>query len=181
MCAPNLVVAGIGLAASAAQANQQRTNQRRTVRYQNQVTQLTYENATRAAVEDSLAMRERMRQVQASAAMEITGITRQAEEARAQSTVQAQSAGLGESTLADLNRTLGNQINERVASTFEQMSWEQDQIQRQMDKVQTNYQNRMNSRNLPSVPGIDYASIAAGVGQAFGGLVNTTTSWDKII
>ncbi len=181
MCLPNLAVAGISLAATALQANQQNTNQRRGVRYQNEVTQLTYENATRAAIEDNLAMADRMRQVQASAAMEITGIARQAEEARAQSTVQAQSSGLGGSITTDLSITLGNQINERVATTFEQMSWEQGQIQRQMDKIQTNYQNRLNSRNLPAVPGIDYAGIAAGVGQAFSGLVGTTNNWDKVL
>lgn len=181
MCLPNLAVAGISLAATALQANQQNTNQRRGVRYQNEVTQLTYENATRAAIEDNLAMADRMRQVRASAALEITKASRTAEQARASAVTQAQASGLGESTLSDLNNTLSIQIGERVQTSFEQASWEQLQIERQLDKIQTNYQNRMNSRNLPAVPGIDYAGIAAGVGQAFSGLVGTTNNWDKVL
>lgn len=180
MCSPGLVVAGITLVSTGMQMRQQSKNQSAMVDYQNKVTRLTETNALAAAKADHGALEARMLQQQQATAAEVTQVTRQAEVKRSQAAVSAEASGIGTRTLDDLRFTLGNQVGEQVAFEFQNLSWEEEQIRRSMDKVAANYQNRLNQRYQPGIPGIDYGAALQGVGSAVSSLATLPSDWSKV-
>lgn len=180
MCAPNLIVAGVSLAATAAQMSAQKSNQKAMLAYENEKTKRTQENALKARTADERALAARTSQIQESTALELKLDTLRADEQLSAATVSAQASGVGEHGLYDLMSTLGVKAAENAAVRLRNLSWEEQQVMRSMDKVQANYENRLNQRYLPGIPGIDWAGVLAGVTQATSGYFSTPGSFNEL-
>ena len=180
MCAPNLVVAGLTIATTAMQARAQAANQKAMLSYENEKTKRVGESAQKARYADMRALADRARQMEEKAAMELNLEMRAAEEQLSSATVSAQAAGVGELGLTDLSTTLGIKASESAAARNRTLSWEQQQVMRSMDKVQATYENRMNQRYLPGIPGIDWAGVLGGLASAASSYATVPNSWSGL-
>lgn len=180
MCSPNLIVAGVSLAATAAQAAGQSSNQKAMLAHENEVTRRTEENALKARAADERALAQRVKQAQQSVALELKLDRIRADEQMSGVVVSAEASGVGQGGLYDLANTLGIKAGENAAVRMRNLSWEEQQVMRSMDKVAANYENRLNQRYLPGIPGVDFASLLAGVAGAANAYYTTPDSFDKI-
>lgn len=180
MCSPQVVVAGLTIATTAMQASAQSANQKAMLTYENEKTKRVAENAQKARYADMRALADRARQMEEKAAMELNLEMRAAEEQLSSATVSAQATGVGELGLADLTTTLGIKASESAAARNRTLSWEQQQVMRSMDKVQATYENRMNQRYLPGIPGIDWAGVLGGLTSAASSYATLPSDWSGL-
>jgi len=180
MCSPQLVVAGITLATTAAKARAEAKNQEAMLSYENEKTKRVAKEAQKARYADMRALSDRARQMEESAAMELNLEMRAAEEQIAMGSVSAQASGVGELGLADLTTTLGIKAGESAAARSRTLSWEQQQVMRSMDKVESQYRTRMNTRYLPGIPGVDWAGVLGGIASAASSYATLPDNWDGL-
>ncbi|MCB9178962.1 MAG: hypothetical protein H6590_06030 [Flavobacteriales bacterium] len=160
---------------AAGTAVQQNENQRREINYQNQVTKVTQANAAKAAANDYVAMAEQSMQVQQAAAQEANAAVRENVQAKGALAVGAAAAGLQGGSVNDLRYTLAIQAAEDAAVRTRNLDWQQAQINRSIERINVEQQNRANSRFLGAIPGIDYASLIGNLGSALGSYGVATT------
>lgn len=157
------VIAAVGAIGGAVQ---QADMQRRQVHYQQRLIEATETNAALAAESDYVAAAERIDQTRQAAAQESFEASRELDRAQATVTAGAQDAGLSAGAVGDLRTTIAMQAAESAAIRERNTSWEEAQIMRSLVNIQTQQQSRLNQAMPNPVPGVDYASLIGGLGQA---------------
>lgn len=166
----------IGILSAAGTAVQQNQQQSRTVKYQNRVTQVTQDNAAKAANVDYIAAAEQAAQVRQAAAQENFAASRQSQQAQGTLAVGAERAGLEGGSINDIRLTIAQRAAEDAAVRATNLNWEEAQIQRSIQRIGVDQQNRANSRYGPAIPGVDYASL---LGNLAGAVFNYSATPSK--
>lgn len=163
MCSVAAAALVVGVVSAAATGVQQDQQQKATVRYQNRVTEVTQANAARAANADYIASAEQAAQVRQAAAQDNFAASRAAEAAKGTLTAGAAAAGLEGGSVDDLRFTIAQRAAEDAAVRNTNLDWQEAQIERSIQKIGVEEQNRANSRFLPAIPGVDYAALLGGL------------------
>tara|TARA_S200002703_G_scaffold113229_1_gene98748 strand:- start:19934 stop:20467 length:534 start_codon:yes stop_codon:yes gene_type:complete len=173
-------MAGMTVATTAAKAVGERKNQIAMKRFEDETTKRTVANAAKSRHSDMVALDQRARQNEEAARLELMQDARRRQEIVASSATASQRSGTGESGLSELSTTLSIQAGESAAARTRSLSWESQQVARSMEKVEANYQNRINSRYRPGIPGVDLAGILGGLAGAAKGYFAAPDSFDKL-
>jgi hypothetical protein len=166
MCGVAIASLVVGIVSAVGSAYQQDDQQRKTIRYQNRVTEVTQANAAKAARSDYIATAERASQIRAAASQENFDARRAAEAAKGQLAVGAAAAGLEGGSVEDLRLTIAQKAAEDTALRSTNLDWQEAQIQRSLEKIEVGEQNRANQLNLPPIPGVNYAQLLGSLGAA---------------
>ena len=176
MCSVAAAALVVGVVSAVGTAVQQDQQQKSQVRYQNRVTEITQQNAAKAAAADYVATAERAAQVRQASAQEAFEASRSAEKARSTLAVGAAAAGLEGVSIDDLSTTIAIQAAEDAAIRQRNLDWQDAQILRSMERIQVDEQNRANSRYLPAIPGVDYAGLLGRLAQSGVAYANSPSS-----
>lgn len=168
MCNPGLVGLGLAIVSAAGTAVQQADNANKQAKYQNQIARATEQNAAVAAESDYVAQLEQLNQVRAAATEESLRTSQELEKAKATLRVGAETAGLSEGVVDDLRAGLAVQAAQDAAIDARNLTFEENQIMRGVDKILANQQSRLNAAMPSPIQGIDYGRMIGTLGQGIG-------------
>lgn len=168
MCNPGLIGLGLAIVSAAGTAVQQSDNARKQANYQDRLARATEQNAAAAAESDYVAQLEQLNQVRAAATEESLRTTQELEKAKATLRVSAETAGLSEGVVDDLRAGLAVQAAQDAAIDARNLTFEENQILRGVDKILANQQSRLNAAMPSPIQGIDYGRMIGTLGQGIG-------------
>jgi len=168
MCNPGLIGLGLAIVSAAGTAVQQSDNARKQASYQDRLARSTEQNAAVAAESDYVAQLEQLNQVRAAATEESLRTSQELEKAKATLRVGAETAGLSEGVVDDLRAGLAVQAAQDAAIDARNLTFEENQIMRGVDKILATQQSRLNAAMPSPIQGIDYGRMIGTLGQGIG-------------